>query len=505
MALASGLTGALAFGPKLRPALASDSLIPNTTSSTNGDGLKDLVPPGFQIGTQMMRKYEGQPDLEEYRNTIKREFNLIYSAASMYVNVHPSRDSQNDWGHMDELVDFSSDNNIQMRGISLINHWNLPAWFSGLSMDEAKTQFFQYISEVVSRYANKKCVNGNKVIPSWVVVDEAFKDGSQTDEFRDEDILWSKFPTSDEKRKFIRDAFMLTKGLDPALSLMYSDTQAEMWSDPKTHAVYDFVLWLQSQGDLISSVGMNGSFPVVNPNIEVLLNQIGETIANLEQIGMESQMTQFSSWFRECDGTLDDQATMYASMLNLALSHSNSNAFVMEGFTDKYHTIRDCDDPNATEYSCTCPGMPGPAIFDENFNPKPAYFALRDTLLTARAQGAPRVREFVISRYNAMIEYLPNDKEVLQWTETLQSGKETAQSLILHLHAMPEFVATEYNHSDYLDFIYRKVLGRRPDSNGKEFFLGMLGNGITREAIAGLMTSGQEFENKYKGYWMKAA
>jgi endo-1,4-beta-xylanase len=66
---------------------------------------------------------------------------------------------------------------------------------------------------------------------------------------------------------------------------------------------------------------------------------------------------------------LTQQANIYRDMLEACLSADDCTAFVMWGFTDLYSWI-----PSAN------PGYGSALIFDESYNPKPAYYALIDVL-----------------------------------------------------------------------------------------------------------------------------
>jgi endo-1,4-beta-xylanase len=69
------------------------------------------------------------------------------------------------------------------------------------------------------------------------------------------------------------------------------------------------------------------------------------------------------------DNSLAAQAGIYRNMLEACLSACNCNAFVLWGFTDRYSWI-----PQAYR------GYGAPLIYDNSYNPKPAYYALLDVL-----------------------------------------------------------------------------------------------------------------------------
>ena len=75
---------------------------------------------------------------------------------------------------------------------------------------------------------------------------------------------------------------------------------------------------------------------------------------------------------------LDAQAYVYKVFMQLALAEPSCRTFMMWGFTDKYSWI-----------PSSFPGQGAALIYDENYQPKPAYTALVDVLKTPLAIAAP--------------------------------------------------------------------------------------------------------------------
>ena len=69
------------------------------------------------------------------------------------------------------------------------------------------------------------------------------------------------------------------------------------------------------------------------------------------------------------EGKLNRQAEIYRGLMQIALRNKNVTAFMMLGLTDRYSPIAD-----------TNPGTGYAHIFDKDYKPKPAYFALLDEL-----------------------------------------------------------------------------------------------------------------------------
>jgi len=103
-----------------------------------------------------------------------------------------------------------------------------------------------------------------------------------------------------------------------------------------------------------------------------------DVLANMQRLtalGLEVQITEMDvktqDDARPMPAKLAAQAQLYGEMLHTCLSATRCTAFVMWGFTDAHSWI-----PAYT-------GHPDyPLIFDAQYRPKPAYFALQQTFLS---------------------------------------------------------------------------------------------------------------------------
>jgi len=164
-------------------------------------------------------------------------------------------------------------------------------------------------------------------------------------------------------------AFRWAHEANPQARLFYNDYGGEGLGQ-KSDAVYSFVKGLLRQGVPINGVGLEmhvtlDSYP--HPQ-DVLAN-----MQRLAALGLEVQITEMDVEIqydqRPVQARLNAEAQIYSDMLSVCLSLKQCTAFVMWGFTDLHSWI-----PGAT-------GHPdAPLIFDEEYRPKPAYFALVNVL-----------------------------------------------------------------------------------------------------------------------------
>ena len=347
--------------------------------AVSNSGLKDYAPEGFKIGSGHYGNY-GQPDLNLFRSKLVKEFNhmVLYSGFTM-GQVRPIRNASYDFSVADEALTWASKKNLQVSAHQLIFSHNWPVWLDDLSREEMKLSVLAYIDAVVGRYASWTTADGQKLISDWGVVGEAFEPYYQEPIFQSIPPFWSKFLDEQEKNEFIAQVFERVRLADSEAYLGYHDVACEIAGWPKTEAVFEYVQSLKEQG-LVDVMGFECHFPV---GYEPDLALFGETIRRFGDIGVKIRATEMDSGFYTCSGTLDDQAQIYGKALQQLLENQSYcldfSVFSMTDHPD-HNWILSCDNPRADHNNCTCPGMPGPSILDENYQKKPAYFALEAAL-----------------------------------------------------------------------------------------------------------------------------
>lgn len=278
---------------------------------------------------------------QPYRDTVLREFNTITSEYEMKMCViWPERDRW-DFTAADALVQFAMDNGLKIRGHTLVWVGCEPTWVTAgvFTPDEAKALLKEYITTVVSRYKGK--------IYAWDVLNETVLRPS----------VWDKLIGKEYKAL----AFQWAHEADPDALLFYNDFDTEK-PGSKFNTVYTFVKKLKDEGAPIHGVGFQGHFKVTP-----FMEDFAENIKKINDLGLEVHITEFDLPIDHYSKTaLADQALGYQEMLRVCLEADNCTTFIIWGFTDKYTWLHDhLNDPEAD-----------PLIFDENYQPKPAYEAL---------------------------------------------------------------------------------------------------------------------------------
>lgn len=305
---------------------------------------------GFWIGAAADAKAISQEP--RYAELLAQEYNMLTPENVMkFEYIHPEPERY-DFSLADLLVDFAQAHGMAVRGHTLVWHNQLPKWIlqGQFTQDEWMTILREHIHTVVGHYRGK--------VVAWDVVNEAFDEQGTL-----RDTIWLRHIGP----QYIALAFQWAHEANPQAKLFYNDYGAEGLS-PKSEAVYQMVQGLLKEGIPIHGVGLQ---------MHIALNTApatSEVVANMQRLGalgLEMHITEMDVRIAENNTLqgLKQQAEIYGDMLGVCLSAANCKAFVVWGLTDRYSWI--------PQYFGVADA---PLPFDENFQPKPAYYALMDVL-----------------------------------------------------------------------------------------------------------------------------
>jgi endo-1,4-beta-xylanase len=324
-------------------------LSPATSNAQNRPLRAPADERGFFIGAAV--------DMSPFRNdsqylaTLRREFNMIVAENAFKMDaVRPSMTTFN-FTDTDALVSFAQANNMRVRGHTLVWHNQLPGWLTNgnFTREQVIDIMRDHIFTFVGRYRG--------MIEAWDVVNEAIDDNAQM-----RNSFWLQRIGPD----YIRLAFEFARQADPDAKLYYNDYSIEGLT-AKSNAVYNLVSSLKNQGVPIDGVGWQHH--QINPFRIGQANR--DNARRLAALGLEISLTEMDVRISlpTTPDELQQQALAYSDSINFCLTEPNCVALVTWGFTDRYSWI-----PG------TFSGFGDALIFDANYQPKPAYFALLDVL-----------------------------------------------------------------------------------------------------------------------------
>jgi endo-1,4-beta-xylanase len=348
------------------------SITPSPTQTPLPPTLRNLANRlGIKIGAQII--WEGIVDThikETYQKIASNEFNQLVMAGDFDwlssgtgKSFRPDRNSFY-FDKADVLVNFAMQKGMSIQAYHLI--WGaypfIPEWLikGNYSQDELRIIIQEHIETVMGRYKDK--------ITSWSVVNEPYPYSNGGDFWYDRLGL-----------EYIDLAFETARKADPNSTLFLNDNSNEVITGQRSSFDYETVARLRKKTvnisgkeyPLIDSIGMqmhlDGSKPPSKENVIANMKRYGE-------LGLYVIATEFDVDLTNVHGTqaekFEIQAQIYRDMLEACLESGGCKSFNLFGFTDKISWYEFTGKPDAN-------ALP----FDDNFQPKPAYYALRDTLL----------------------------------------------------------------------------------------------------------------------------
>jgi len=249
--------------------------------------------------------------------------------------TEPSRNSFS-YTSADAIVNQAQANGMIMRCHTLVWHSQLPSWVSSGGFNNATliAVMQNHITNVVTHFKGK-CY-------AWDVVNEALnEDGS----FR-QSVFYNTIGPA-----YIPIAFATAAAADPAAKLYYNDYNCDNPGSKSTGA-QNLIKMVKAYGAPIHGMGMQGHMSVGSVSQSNLLSNMQAFAAlSVDVAYTEIDInTQSSSSFTQ-------QATDYATVVNVCKAVSRCVGITIWGFTDKYTWISG--------------GLPLP--WDSSLNKKAAY------------------------------------------------------------------------------------------------------------------------------------
>ena len=348
LALTLASTLASALGAAHAPALAQDvdpagGAEPGAWPVDDGAPLRILAARhGVGIGHAMRFDWVSLPRAERYEAIVAREFDLVTPESSMkWEPLRPARDEY-DFRDLDRLAAFARANDIELHGHPLVWYRLNPPWVRELPAGELAQEMISHIETVTTRWPG--------LYPVWDVVNEAVEDDG--DGFRDSPFLEAMGPS------YVDVAFGAARASDPDAALVYNDYDIG-WPNPKSDAAFALLDDLVARGVPVDGVGFQMHLDLDFARAEGFSRRMQDAADR----GLDVYVTEFDVTVR---GAADfvEQGLLYEDVLERCLMQPACRAFQVWGLHDKYSFRPQFD----------------PLPFDDELDPKPAFFAMRRAL-----------------------------------------------------------------------------------------------------------------------------
>jgi endo-1,4-beta-xylanase len=335
------------------------------------DPLKQLAQEkGLLFGSCLALKYCVQS--AAYRQLFLAQCDIATPELHMKWNSLSSQPGVYDFAAADKLVAFCSSAHIKVRGHTLVWHDALPAWVTPkLTAGNGQAMMTDHIRAVAGHFAGK--------LYSWDVVNEILDPGSR----RPDGLRVSPWLQSCGAN-YIEVAFRTTAAADPNAVLVWNETYLEVsngFGRAKRTAMLALIDGMLSRGVPIHGIGLEAHLR--GDQAAVLGDgSYEEFLGELAGRGMKIFITELDvqDAMLPADVAARDRAVadIYSRFLTATLRQPAVRAIVTWGLADCFTWI--------AGYRPRKDGLPvRPLPFDENCQPKPAYYAIAQTL-----QAAPR-------------------------------------------------------------------------------------------------------------------
>ena len=331
---------------------------------------------GILIGALDGHAHFAQDANPLHEGTFDREF----AVTSTYVDIsvlHPAQNTYWYEAYLDGTVDRNEAAGAQLLLTPLVYHdFALPGWIlsneSNWTRDSLSAVLREWIQTTVGRYAGR--------VHAWVVVNEPLSYDSNGLQ----DNIWLRVIGPD----YIDLAFQWAREADPAARLFLNDTNIETsdWNDPvnswmatRAEQFRSLVAGMVQRGVPVDGVGfqmhtnLSSSGPHAQPRVPAGL---AVELQFYSDLGLGIAITEWDVAIDNAPGTLEErlqqQAQVYGETMAVLVAQPAVEIIHLWGVSD-----------SSAEYQSFAgvpPEVGQPVLFDVNYEPKPAYFAVRDAL-----------------------------------------------------------------------------------------------------------------------------
>jgi len=306
---------------------------------------------GLLFGTYFPAPWFADP---AWRQIAGREFDLAVIFDGFSWRDFEPRQGVFDYSRVDPQVAFAQANNMQIYAHTLLwpSYDNVyPDWVlnGGFSKDQLSQYLREYITTVMTHYKGK--------INCWIVVEDPYFDSPD----RSWDLLYQAFGGYD----YIDLVYQIARQTDPQAELIYNDGENITPDGIRTAYTLQTVQRRQQKG-LVDGVGLEMHLDASDaPGMQ-------DVVTTMQSYGLPVHVTEIDVNLHGIPGTQQEryalQARIYGDMLSACLESGVCKSFSIWGFGDKYHYLeRYYTDADAT-------------LFDDNLQPKPAYYTLMGIL-----------------------------------------------------------------------------------------------------------------------------
>jgi endo-1,4-beta-xylanase len=349
----------------------------------------------LKIGSVLLEQADADYMMDpRYVQTLAQEFNLVSGINTTWPLQKPANpaDLDLDYTHDDEIFRLGAGAQLSQKGATGGWHLWLPYWILDQDFHTLQPYLETRVEKDVSRY------KGNVFL--WDVFNEAVSDdgtgfrdrqhkGQSAGDFAPYGYSYSPWVDGSDT-SLIRGAFVKARQTDPGAKLFLNDFENEQVGQTKAETFYRLVAAMKKDGVPIDGVGFQlhiwiegdtaGSW-FFRPGNKAYLDGVARSVKRYADLGLLVEFSEVEVGVRLDDidfstttgqetykKRLAAQAEVYGGLAKIAVENKNVSAFIVWMISDRHPqgAVR-------TGYGDT-------SLFDTEYNPKPAYYAVLDEL-----------------------------------------------------------------------------------------------------------------------------
>jgi endo-1,4-beta-xylanase len=328
----------------------------------------------------MVRDLRGDP---RYAPVLAREVNSVTPfVETKWGTIHPAPD-RFDSSQADEVVAFAMAHKMRVRGHALVYGHVIdppnPEYLARMTDAGAlRALMAVHIQTVAGRYAGRAT--------AWDVVNEPlppFGDRSQGDGLARHVFSRTLGPG------YIAEALRLARQADPGAQLFINEFGA-LAPGPRQERYFRLVQELRAAGAPLDAVGFQRHVVPLLGGSRLTRGQVEATLRRFAALGVAVEITELNVFTRtlkhvltigftyDAAAELQRQAETYAEVTRACLAVAACQGVTLWTFTDRY--------PTTVETLTHVEDIP--LIFDNDYRPKPAAFALREVFANTTPRPA---------------------------------------------------------------------------------------------------------------------
>lgn len=103
------------------------------------------------------------------------------------------------------------------------------------------------------------------------------------------------------------------------------------------------------------------------------------------------------------------------------------------------------------------------------------------------------IKAFITRLYQNILEREPEEEGMAYWYNALTIGEQSAATVVTKFVFSPEFLDSNITNDEFIDRMYRTILGREAESEGKEYWLDVMRDGGSRKYVLSRFVLSNEF------------